>query len=97
MFETLLFCIWLYPHGKLLDIKKTNLDNFDDKAEWERESGKDENDADDDHQVGAHSLTLLASWEKNLYNLNKVESMWDQDRHTLIDPRHKLRENEIKI
>ena len=39
---------------------QTHLDDFNDKAEGERESGKDERDADDDHQVGAHPLTFLA-------------------------------------
>ena len=37
-----------------------HLDDFNDKAEGERESGEDEHDADDDHQVGAHPLTFLA-------------------------------------
>ena len=39
---------------------QTHLDDFNDKAEGERESGEDERDADDDHQVGAHPLTFLA-------------------------------------
>ena len=37
-----------------------HLNDFNDKAEGERESGEDEDDADDDHEVGAHPLAFLA-------------------------------------
>ena len=53
--------IFSHFHSKFV-LVQTHLDDFDDKAEREREGGKDENDADDDHEVSAHSLTFLACW-----------------------------------
>ena len=40
----------------------SNLDHLDHKTEGEGEGCEDEEHGDDDHEVGAHPLALLACW-----------------------------------
>ena len=73
---------------------QTHLDDFNDKAEGERESGEDERDADDDHQVGAHPLTFLACWGSKWWDQGKVRSRWAQGE---IEVRSRWEKDDIKV
>ena len=44
----------------------TDLDNLDDAAEGEGECEEDDDDGEDDEQVGADTLALLASWQPSM-------------------------------
>ena len=43
-----------------------DLDNLDDAAEGEGECEEDDDDGEDDQQVGADTLALLASWQPSM-------------------------------